>query len=72
MYSFTDPGLPLTRGADGPVTCAVCGCRLTQDGAGQDRGWVHFHPFAGHDARGCRVACVDLPHDRNGAPLRQS
>ena len=70
MYSFTDPGLPVTRGAEGPVTCATCGCRLTQDARAQ--AWVHFHPFAGHDARGCRVDCVDLPHDQEGSPLRPS
>ncbi len=71
MYSFTDPRFSATRGAEAPVTCATCGCRLTQ-GPGADRAWRHFHPFAGHDARGCRVDCVDLPHDSDGHPLRPS
>ncbi len=72
MYSFTDPGFPLPRNAQGPVTCAACGCRLTHDESRGEAVWVHFHPFGGRDARGCRVACVDLPHDRSGAPLRLS
>ncbi len=71
MYSFTDPGVSEPRRADGPVTCAACGCRLTQDPA-DSRVWRHFHPFGGHDARGCRVACVDQPHDRQGFALRVS
>jgi hypothetical protein len=53
----------------GPVTCAVCGCRLTE--AGSDRSaWRHFsslHP--GQDARGCRTACSDALHGRDGRVL---
>ena len=59
--------------AGGPVTCALCGCRLTTEvtdpaelGATT---WTHFSPLGGRDARGCRVACVDLPHDAAGRAL---
>ncbi len=72
MYSFSDPGLALDRGIVGPVTCAACGCRLTPDPERPDHAWRHFHPFGGRDARGCRVECVDAPHDRNGEPIRPS
>jgi hypothetical protein len=51
------------------LTCAACGCRLTAresfgDGGeyGPDAAWRHFRGLPGHDGRGCRVACVDLPH----------
>jgi hypothetical protein len=51
------------------LTCAVCGCRLTArqslaDGGeqGPDAAWRHYWGLPGRDARGCRVACVDLPH----------
>jgi hypothetical protein len=51
------------------LTCAACGCRLTAreslaDGGmhGPDAAWRHFWGLPGHDARGCRVACIDLPH----------
>jgi len=51
------------RGGQGaPVTCAVCGCRLSQAGDA----WFHFHPLGGRDARGCRVDCVDAAHDAAG------
>ena len=53
-------------GQMGPVTCGACGCRL--DHAGPDA-WFHFGRFAGRDARGCRVDCVDLAHDALGQPL---
>jgi len=54
------------------VTCYVCGCRLeaedeTTAGGGPDAGgWFHFGRIGGRDARGCRVECVDLPHDSRG------
>jgi hypothetical protein len=51
------------------LTCAACGCRLTArepiaEGGllGPDAAWRHFLGVSGHDARGCLVACVDLPH----------
>ena len=59
-----------TRRDDSAVlTCAACGCRLPpreslDDGGniGPDAAWRHFWGMPGHDARGCRVACLDLPH----------
>ena len=73
MYSFSDPGLVADRGlAGGPVTCAACGCRLTPDPADPGRSWRHFQPFAGRDARGCRIDCFDAAHDRGGEPIRPS
>lgn len=52
----------------GPVTCAVCGCRL-EAAADSLAAWTHFNPLGGRDARGCRVDCVDLPHDAHGRTL---
>ena len=49
-------------GRNGPVTCQACGCRLTSG----DGEWFHFGALAGRDARGCRVACAELPHDATG------
>lgn len=49
-------------GQGAPVTCAACGCRLTQTGDA----WFHFNPLAGRDARGCRIACADAAHDAGG------
>lgn len=42
-----------------PVTCVACGCRLERRADGR---WWHFSPAAGRDARGCIVACAELPH----------
>ena len=53
----------------GPVTCATCGCRLTEIHGFDGRAWRHFpslHP--GQDARGCRPHCVERVHDRDGTP----
>lgn len=50
-----------------PVTCATCGCRLQPTSAGA---WSHFGPLGGRDARGCRVACAESPHDANGEVAR--
>jgi hypothetical protein len=49
----------------GVVTCARCGCRLTQadDQVGV---WYHFNPLGGRDARGHRLACADHAHDEAG------
>ncbi len=55
--------------AGGPVTCAMCGCRLTSAESDSPSVWTHFSPLGGRDARGCRVACVDLPHDATGRAL---
>jgi hypothetical protein len=54
----------------GPVTCATCGCRLTETYIADRRAWQHFsslHPD--QDARGCRPACLSLIHGRDGRPL---
>jgi len=52
----------------GPVTCASCGCRLQSPNDGQDA-WRHFGALGGRDARGCRVDCVDKPHNSRGRVL---
>lgn len=74
LYEFEpvreSPRPRATRREDSFVlTCVACGCRLTAreslgDGGsmGPDAAWRHFAGMSGHDARGCRVACVDLPH----------
>jgi hypothetical protein len=54
--------LAVRDGQGAPVTCAACGCRLTQTG----EAWFHFNPLAGRDARGCRIACADAAHDAAG------
>jgi hypothetical protein len=51
----------------GPVSCAICGCRLVDAEDPKGPAWRHFpslHP--GQDARGCRTVCVDDLHDRSG------
>ena len=48
-----------------PVTCAACGCRLTESGDA----FVHFRGFAGRDARGCRIDCAEAMHDASGRPI---
>ena len=59
---------------DGPIVCGTCGCRMEAaasgvDGAGLGGAWRHFEGLPGRDARGCRVACVDLTHGRDGRVL---
>lgn len=54
--------LAVRDGAGAPVTCASCGCRLSQTG----EAWFHFNPIGGRDARGCRVVCADAAHDATG------
>lgn len=68
--SDTQPAWPRLGAsvAGGPVTCTLCGCRLTNPASDADV-WTHFSPLGGRDARGCRVACVDLPHDAAGRAL---
>jgi len=65
------PEWPRGQGAlvGGPITCFACGCRLTTDETSAPGVWTHFAPLGGRDARGCRVACVDLPHDRSGRAM---
>jgi hypothetical protein len=73
MIHPSDPQPAWPRGqvavAGGPVTCAVCGCRLTNADPMSPSVWTHFSPLGGHDARGCRVPCVDLQHDASGRAL---
>jgi hypothetical protein len=52
-----------------PVTCSVCGCRLTAVREFDGAAWRHFQGMSGHDARGCRPGCVDELHDREGFVL---
>jgi hypothetical protein len=62
--SDAESGHPIAvRGGQGaPVTCAACGCRLSQ----ADDVWFHFDPRDGRDARGCRIACAEAAHDATG------
>ena len=53
-------------GHGAPVTCSTCGCRLRAGTADNDVAWFHFSPLGGRDARGCKVDCVDAPHDVAG------
>jgi hypothetical protein len=70
MLHSSDPRTGSLRavrdGQGAPVTCASCGCRLESTA---DDTYRHFGRFAGRDARGCRVACVDEAHDRSGNPI---
>jgi hypothetical protein len=52
-------------GHGAPVTCAACGCRLSQTG----EAFFHFNPLGGRDARGCRVQCASAAHDSQGRPI---
>ena len=78
LFRYDPPaGIPHVEGfsraaIDGPVVCVACGCRLEApaawlegdpDSAGA---WRHFEGLPGRDARGCRVACVDLAHGSDG------
>jgi hypothetical protein len=70
MIHTTEPELrrpmAVRDGHGAPVTCATCGCRLRAGMADNDIAWFHFNPLGGRDARGCRVDCVDAPHDVSG------
>lgn len=71
MAGSPTPWLP-PPDPSGPVTCAACGCRLTETYVGDRRAWLHFtslHP--GQDARGCRPSCLAVVHARDGRPLAQ-
>jgi hypothetical protein len=62
VTSFLPP-----RDASGPVSCAVCGCRLMALAGHEDGLYRHFpslHPR--QDARGCRPHCVDALHGSDG------
>jgi hypothetical protein len=50
----------------GPVTCRTCGCRLAEANRPDGPAWEHFRIGPDTDARGCRPACLHLPHGRDG------
>lgn len=65
VTSFLPP-----RDASGPVTCAVCGCRLMAATGGEDGAYRHFPSLMPtEDARGCRPQCVDALHGQDGRVL---
>jgi len=73
MSDYSVARFPTPRDVAGPVTCAVCGCRLVALTGAQDGAYRHFPSLmAGQDARGCRPYCVDALHDGDGNVLRAS
>lgn len=70
MSDFSITGLLTSRDSHGPVTCAVCGCRLVSASGRDDGAYRHFPSLlTGQDARGCRPHCVDALHDHDGRIL---
>jgi hypothetical protein len=68
-YSATS-GDARVSGLTAPITCGTCGCRLDSSAsANGSTVWRHFSGTAGHDARGCSVACASIDHDAQGHPL---
>jgi hypothetical protein len=68
VTSFLPP-----RDAAGPVTCAVCGCRLVALTGPDDGAYRHFPSMkADQDARGCRPHCVNDLHAYDGRVLRHA
>lgn len=65
-FSEGPPHRAVRDGQLAPVTCDACGCRLESVGPSGHEGWFHFGRMGGRDARGCRVACVELEHDASG------
>jgi hypothetical protein len=61
----TQTVMAVRDGHGAPVTCAACGCRLSQTG----EAFFHFNPLGGRDARGCRVQCASAAHDSQGRPI---
>jgi hypothetical protein len=57
------------RDPSGPVTCAVCDCRLAEVHGMEDTAWRHFQLVPGQDARGCRPSCLEELHGRDGMTL---
>lgn len=65
VTSFLPP-----RDVAGPVTCAVCGCRLVALTGPEDGAYRHFTSMkSGQDARGCRPHCVNELHAYDGRVL---
>ncbi|MBA3779646.1 MAG: hypothetical protein H0X16_10185 [Chloroflexi bacterium] len=54
---------------EGPVTCAICGCRLTEARELEGSAWRHFQTVPDSDARGCRPSCLGLLHGADGTVL---
>jgi hypothetical protein len=55
------------RDASGPVSCAVCGCRLMALSGRDDGLYRHFPSLnPAEDARGCRPICLDAQHGSDG------
>ena len=68
--SSFDVDLRSVEGRTTPVTCAACGCRLSETRAADgSTAWFHFAGANGHDARGCAVACATFAHDAHGVAL---
>ena len=72
--STTTIDLVSTLSRQGPIVCAMCGCRLVAEeriqADGESAGpWRHFEGQAGRDARGCRVDCAALAHLADGTPI---
>jgi hypothetical protein len=61
----TQTVMAVRDGHGAPVTCAACGCRLSQTG----EAFFHFNPLGGRDARGCRIQCASAAHDSQGRPI---
>jgi hypothetical protein len=61
----TQTVMAVRDGHGAPITCAACGCRLSQTG----EAFFHFNPLGGRDARGCRVQCASAAHDSQGRPI---
>jgi hypothetical protein len=56
-----------------PVSCAVCGCRLTPADGSTESAWRHLPSLdRQRDARGCRPACIDGLHGADGLLVDQS
>jgi len=70
IFSEGPPHAAVRDGQIAPVTCDACGCRLESVGPSGKEGWFHFGRMGGRDARGCRVACVELEHDATGRASR--
>ena len=70
MSEYSNTQFLPARDAAGPVTCAVCGCRLVAATGREDGAWRHFPSMlSGQDARGDKPYCVDALHDREGRVL---
>ena len=66
MNTSITTGWLTQRDPRGPVTCAVCGCRLAEAHGLEGTAWRHFQLRPDTDARGCRPTCLENLHDRHG------